>query len=165
MRRCETAFASAREALEHLGLCQEHILFDGHVREQVELLEDHSDSAPLFGCCDLRKQVQSVLVATVADIFSGDFDGTAVDGFEVVDAVEQGALPRTGWTDDADHLTALHLQGDVFEDELGTRIFWTPGECRRWGLGSRGCVEVHGSVNHGCSAFQCNTVQSRAVRR
>jgi hypothetical protein len=76
-----------------------------HVREQVELLEDHPDARP---------QLVDVRVG-VGDLLALDEDLPARRGLEHVDAAQEGRLPGPGRTDDADHLAVRDVEVDALE--------------------------------------------------
>ncbi|MDT4829695.1 hypothetical protein FQZ97_631220 [compost metagenome] len=108
------------------------VLQGGHLREQVELLEDH---AGLLAD-------QPLLHLGVVDLEAVDVQLTATDDFQLVDAAQQGGLARTGRADDDHHLAAADLQVDVVEHlgtaevlgdalELDHRIFSLPSTRRR----------------------------------
>ena len=63
-----------------------------HVREQVELLEDHSHRTPLFRGRVFGEFVQPIALSPVADVMARRLDRAGVDGFKMIDAVEQCAL-------------------------------------------------------------------------
>src|SRR5262249_60077045 len=82
------------------------VLHHGHVREEVERLEDDPDLA-----------AQRVHVdRSVRDRLAVDDDRARVDRLEAVDAAEERRLPRPRRTDQADDLMQVHGQVDSFED-------------------------------------------------
>ncbi|MCY1367093.1 hypothetical protein D9M69_540090 [compost metagenome] len=108
------------------------VLQGGHLREQVELLEDH---AGLLAD-------QPLLHLGVVDLEAIDEQLPATDDLQLVDAAQQGGLARTGRADDDHHLAAADLQVDVMQHlgtaevlgdalELDHRIFSLPSTRRR----------------------------------
>src|SRR6266540_2514467 len=64
----------------------------GHVREQVEALEDHADLGPLAGDLAFLQLVELVAVLPVADQLAVHPQAAGVDLLQVVDAAEEGGL-------------------------------------------------------------------------
>src|SRR5207302_3200545 len=91
------------------------VLQRGHVREEVEALEDHADLGPLAADLMLTKLVELVTTLPVADQLAVDPQTPGVDVLQMVDAAQEGALTRSGGTDEAHHLARRHLQVDAAE--------------------------------------------------
>ena len=83
------------------------------MRAQVEALEHHPDPAPD------RVGVE----ARFADVDAVEPDLTVVDRLEHVDAAQQGALARTGRTNQADHLRLRDVEADLIEHRVGAESF------------------------------------------
>src|SRR5262249_32391512 len=78
----------------------------GQVREQVELLEHHSDFAPDF--------VDALEVMGQRDAFDDHLAALVV--LERVDAAYQGGLTRARWSADHDPLAVADFQVDIRQD-------------------------------------------------
>jgi hypothetical protein len=107
-------FEEARTALADLTLGdilhlyggELYVLGDGHVRVEVELLEDHPD---------LRAQgVQVGLLA--ADVHPVDDELSGGDLLEAVYAPEQGTLSRSRRADHDDHFALVYGEVYIFDD-------------------------------------------------
>jgi hypothetical protein len=83
-------------AAEHADLAEADVVGDAHVREQLEVLEDHAD---------LRAEASEVGLR-VADRDAVDQDVAPLERLEAVDGLDQGALARAGRAAD-DHDLAL----------------------------------------------------------
>ena len=86
------------------------------VREEVEALEDHADLASLGGDALVGQPVQHAAAVVIADEVAVDPDPAAVDRLELVDAAQEGGLPRPGRAEEADDLAGVHVQVDALED-------------------------------------------------
>ena len=82
-----------------------HILQNGHILEEVEILEHHSHL--------LAQLVHRVALAK--DILAIHYDTTACGGIQQVQHMQEGALSRTGGTYDADNLAGVYLAVDILE--------------------------------------------------
>jgi hypothetical protein len=96
----------------HLAQRQRHIPQRGHVRVEVEGLEDHPD--PLPRLVDVRGAVEHV------DAIHGD--GPAGGVLQPVQAAQQGGLARPARPDDEDQLARPHLQVDALQDMQGAEM-------------------------------------------
>ena len=92
------------------------VLERGHVREQVEMLEDHPDLRALARDFAFAQFVESVADLAVADELAVDGQATGVDLLEVVDAAQERRLARSRGPEQAHHLTLAHLQRDALQD-------------------------------------------------
>ena len=110
-----------------------------HVREQVEVLEDHADIGALPGDLPLPQLVELVAALLVADELAVDLEPAGVDLLEMVDAAQQRGLARSGRADDAHDLAALHLEVDAFEHLVDAEALADP-----FGLDHRGRTELIG---------------------
>jgi hypothetical protein len=106
---------------------------DGPVREQVELLEDHTYARALLGDRFRAQFVQPPAGVAVADQLAADLDETGVRPFEVVDAAQQGALTRARRTEHHDHLTGLHIEVDLLEDAVRAETLGQAADVYQWG--------------------------------
>ena len=91
------------------------VLEGGHVREEIEALEDHADLGAFSADLALRQLVDLAAVLPVSDQLAVDGEPAGIDLLEVVDAAKEGALARSGWADDAHHLARRHLEVDASE--------------------------------------------------
>src|SRR5262249_44209454 len=82
------------------------VLKGTHVREQVELLEHHADSA-----ADVLKDAGGHLAGLELD--AGHVDGAGLETLQAVDAAEESALATAGRADDGGHLAAADGEGDA----------------------------------------------------
>src|SRR5581483_730999 len=95
---------------------QSHVVQCGHVREQVEMLEDHPDLGALARHLALVQLVQPVALLSIADQLAVDPQPAGVDLLEVIDAAQEGRLARAGGAEDAHDLTAVDGEVDALED-------------------------------------------------
>ncbi|GAB3981986.1 hypothetical protein GCM10027615_63730 [Plantactinospora veratri] len=86
-------------------MAQVHVLRDGALRQQVELLVDDADAGPLR-------------VARTAERagFTREFDGALVRAVSARDDLHEGGLPGTVLTDDGVHLARPDVEVDTVED-------------------------------------------------
>ena len=103
-------------AVEHGPWRQRDILQRRHVREQVEVLEDHPDLRA--GGDDLRvpQLVELFADLPIADQIAIDPDAPGIDLLEVIDAAQKGGLPGPGRPYQDDHLTLVHRHRDSPQD-------------------------------------------------
>ena len=94
---------------QRLGRGQRHVPQHGHVREQVEGLEDDADLAPDQVLVDVRP----------GDLVPEHADPPGVDGLQQVDAAQQRRLARARRADQADDLVRGHRQVDALEHLVG----------------------------------------------
>jgi len=117
---------------QHLPGRERHIAEDGHVREEVERLEDDPD--PLTHLVEVD--------ALRAHVLPGHDDPARVDRLQQVDAAQEGRLPRTGRADQRHDLVhgdleidpAQHLdlpEGLVQVLDAEDAHASTPAACRR----------------------------------
>ena len=104
------ARASPRSTLGDLDRRQRHVLERGHVREQVEVLEDHPDLGPLARDLALVQLVQLAALLAVADQLAVDRQPAGVDLLQVVDAAQERRLARARRPEQAHHLAAVDLE-------------------------------------------------------
>jgi hypothetical protein len=97
-------------AAEHLDLGDRQVLGDGHVREQLEVLEHHAD---------VRTQLRQVGLR-VADGGAVDEDVALLEGFEAVHAFDQRGFAGAGRAADDDDLALFDLVRAVGQ-HLGRR--------------------------------------------
>lgn len=84
---------------------QEHVLRDGALREQVELLVDDADAGPL-----------RVPWATERTRRTGELDSASVRGVPARDDLHEGRLPGTVLTDHGVHLAGRDIEVDTVEN-------------------------------------------------
>jgi hypothetical protein len=82
---------------------------DAHVREQVELLEHHADTA-----AHVLKRVGGDLAGLELD--AEHVDGAGLETLQAVDAAQESALAAAGRADDGGHLAAADSEGDATKD-------------------------------------------------
>ena len=99
----------------YLGRALDDVAERGHVRKEVEPLEDHADLGALAGDLAFPEFVQRVAGRPVTDELAVDVQAARVNLFEVVDAPQKGRLAGPGRADQAHHLALGHLQGDALE--------------------------------------------------
>eukprot|EP01022_Parablepharisma_sp_SALTPOND_P021562 TRINITY_DN427_c3_g1_i1.p1 TRINITY_DN427_c3_g1~~TRINITY_DN427_c3_g1_i1.p1 ORF type:complete len:882 (+),score=278.44 TRINITY_DN427_c3_g1_i1:1771-4416(+) len=110
-------------ALLHHHRAFHDVLQRRHVGEQVEALEHHAAGQALAGDLAVRQFDQLVATPAIAQQFTADPDGTAVDAFQLVDAAQEGTLARAGGTDDAGHRAGLDLQVHALERVEAAIVF------------------------------------------
>ncbi len=94
---------------------------DAHVREEVELLEEHPGAEPHLPDLLLVRpaaRVQGVGVQAQAV----DLDRSDSRLLEEVDAAQQGRLPRSGSADDHDRLAAPNLEVHAAQDVVRAEV-------------------------------------------
>ena len=103
-----------RLGVHFLDLAQRdrHVVQGAHVREEVELLEDHADA--------LADRIQVALRR--GDVDALDDDLAAGGLLKAVDAAKQGRLARAGRTDHDDDLLLVDDQVDALEDLVGAEV-------------------------------------------
>src|SRR5262249_39175218 len=92
----------------HLYRCEGDVVDDGHVREEVEVVEDHPELTAHFAelsCTQLAMQ-----------LFAIDGDGPARRRLQIIDAADECALAGATWADDGDAFATLHGEIDVPQD-------------------------------------------------
>ena len=87
-----TARLFSRET-QHVGGGEHHVFQHGHVREQVELLEDHAQ----LGAHG------SELATFLRQRLAIDKNLTRVDGLQTIDGAAEGRFARTGWANNHDN--------------------------------------------------------------
>ncbi len=92
------------------------VLKDGHMREQVEVLEDHANVGPVLTDLLVLLFVQPGALDVIADDFSVDPHPPTVNTLEMVDTAQESALARSRRADEADHFTGLNLKVQTFKD-------------------------------------------------
>ncbi|MCY1432181.1 hypothetical protein D9M71_481710 [compost metagenome] len=92
-------------ALAHDLLRQAEVFQHGHVREQVEVLEDHADFAAIGVDVGLR----------VGQVDAVDAHRTGVELLQAVQAAQEGRLAGAGRADHHQHLALGHIGGDVVD--------------------------------------------------
>ena len=85
---------------------ERQVVHHGQVREEVELLEHHSD--PLAHGRDVG--------SLAGDLLALEEDPPGVQRLEQVDAAQERALPASARADDRQHLARGDLEVDPFED-------------------------------------------------
>src|SRR5690606_22442073 len=96
------------------------VLQHRHVREQIERLEHHAHLATDTTHVGIRGIAARAAGHRGGQGLAFDRDTTAVDGFEVVQAAQKGALAGAGRPDDGDYLALAQGQGDTFQYPSGT---------------------------------------------
>ncbi len=143
-----SASAVAARRLEHLARRERHVVEHGHVREQVERLEDDPDPPP-----------DPVDVDAVGrDLLAFDDDPSGVDRLEQVDAAQQRRLARPRRADQADDL----VLGD---DEVDARA--GPRARRTTCAGPRcaGASARHRAAPHGAPRRRRSRATSQSTNR
>jgi hypothetical protein len=92
--------------LQHLDRRQRHVPQDGHVREEVERLEDDPDLTAYGVPVD----------ALDSDLRAMDPDPSRLDLLQKVDAAQQRRFARSARADQADNLVLVQGQVDPFQD-------------------------------------------------
>ena len=105
---------AARHTLD-LDRRQRHVLERGHMREQVELLEDHPDLGPLARHLVFAQLVQLAVRLAIAHELAVDRQPARVDLLEVVDAAQERGLARAGGAEHAHDLAPLDLEVDPLQ--------------------------------------------------
>src|SRR5699024_6390121 len=95
------------------------VLQRGHVREEVEALEDHADLPALRRDLLVLEAVQPALplrlLLPVAHEVTVDEDPARLDVLELVEAPEEGRLARAGRPEQADDLSGRDVEVDALE--------------------------------------------------
>lgn len=99
--------------LLHHRLRQHDVATDRLVREEIELLEDHTDLQPQ------GFQMQII----VEKLRAGDRYGTGRNRLQPVDAAKQGRFSRAALADDGDDLAGLHIKVDAFQNLVAAIAF------------------------------------------
>ena len=89
----ECFFCDIARETQHVGGGEHHIFQHGHVREQVELLEDHAQ----LGAHG------SELATFLRQRLAIDKNLTRVDGLQTIDGTAEGRFARTGWANNHDN--------------------------------------------------------------
>src|SRR6185312_2600052 len=87
----------------HADRSLDDVLQDGHMREQVEMLEHHADLDALAGYLVFMHLMQETAPLLVADQLAIDADTAEVDAFEMIDTAQEGALARSRLAEQAHH--------------------------------------------------------------
>src|SRR5579872_6756993 len=82
------------------------------VREEVEALEHHPDRGSLSAHVTVAKLVEFVSLFAIADELAVNREATGIDLLEMIDAPQEGALSRSGRSDDAHDFSGRDLQVD-----------------------------------------------------
>jgi hypothetical protein len=85
------------------------VLQHGEVRKQVELLENHSHLAADAAQLGIRRVAADAGGVGADQRFACDRDGTGIDGFEVVEAAQKGALARPRRADDRNDVAPFEV--------------------------------------------------------
>lgn len=83
--------------------------------KEIEVLKHHPDFASLQGDETFGQAAKGVPFHPMPHDLSRDDHETRCRLFKKVDATQKCRLPRTGWSDDRNGLTALHLKVDASE--------------------------------------------------
>ncbi|MCY1232710.1 hypothetical protein D9M72_452170 [compost metagenome] len=102
----------------------DNVLEDGQMPEKVELLEHHPDLGSAAADCAIGQLMQSIFLEFVPYEVAIHEEQTAVDFLQVVDAPQEGALPRTRRPDDAGNAACRHAQANTFEHLEGAEGFF-----------------------------------------
>ena len=122
----------------HVDRRLDDVLERGHVREEVEALEDHADLLALLRDVPLLVLDELAVGLAVADEVAVHEDPALLDLLEVVDAADERRLARSRRADDDDHFLALDGHRHAFEDvqpaeplvDVGRLDDHVPGGCR-----------------------------------
>ncbi len=90
------------------------VLQHGHVREQVEVLENHAHLDADAADVGFRHVVADAMHIARHQRFAFDDDAPAVDRLKVIETAQEGALARAGRADHGDHLAL----GDIERNAL-----------------------------------------------
>jgi hypothetical protein len=91
------------------------VLQGGHVREEVEALEDHPDLGPAARHLRLAELVELVARFAVSHQLAVDPQPSCVDLLEVVDAAQEGRLAGARRAQQAHDLARSHLERDALQ--------------------------------------------------
>ena len=117
--------------------CLHDVLEGGHMREQVEPLEDHPDLSALCRHGFVGELVEDTLPVVVAHELPVDPDSPAVDALQEVDASQERRLAGAGGPEQTDHLTGRNVHVDPLEHRVAVeRLRHVDGADQ----GRRGCV-------------------------
>ena len=93
------------------------VIQNGHVREEVEVLEAHAHAAadgPDFGCRGIDGAVAAFGRADHGPAV--DDDGTAVNRFQLAETAQEGTLAAARRADNGNDFPRFNVKGDVFQD-------------------------------------------------
>ena len=99
-----------------LGQAEHDVVERGHVREQVEALEDHADPGALGRDRALAQPLAPAAGEAIADRLAVDHDLALVVLLEQVDAAQQRGLARAAGADDRHDFALADLEVDALED-------------------------------------------------
>ena len=91
------------------------VLQHGHVGEQVELLEHHAHFAG-NAAHFILVYIFCSSAGVLAESLAIDDDAALVNGFQLVQAAEQGAFATAGGTDNGHHFALIDLQINALQD-------------------------------------------------
>ena len=97
-------------AAKHLHLTHHTVFQDGHVVEQIERLEDHTDVGAVFRGVD----------ALSSDVFAVVENVAACWCFQQIHAAQQRRFARAGRADDGDHVALFDIEVNVAQDLVRT---------------------------------------------
>jgi hypothetical protein len=122
--------------LEDVDRPLDDVLEDGHVRPEVEALEDHAEPrADAVHLSAVFRLPAAVPARPHPDQLAGHPDLPGVRDLEEVDAAEQRALPRAARAEDRDDVVVARRHGDPPEDlEPAEAFVQVPHHERRGGL-------------------------------
>ena len=120
--------------LEHLARGERHVVEDGHVREEVELLKHHANALAAVVLVD----------AGVRNVGLAEPDLAVVHALQHVDALHERGLARAGRPQKRNDLVLVHVERDVVEHHVVAKALHHVVDAqdllRRATLGGRGSL-------------------------
>ena len=106
----------------HLHGGQGHILEDGLVGEQVEVLEHHAHLLPV----EVDVQLLPVRAFLFGDVHALEDDGAGGGDFQQVQGAQERGFAGAGGADDHHHVTLVDVHGDPVQglDPLSVVVFF-----------------------------------------
>ncbi|KPM82573.1 hypothetical protein AOR10_24605, partial [Vibrio alginolyticus] len=101
---------------EHMHRCLDDVFQQGHVRPEVEVLEDHGESGTHAYHLFPVGRFTAVLRLLEADRLAVDDQVALVGLLEQVHAAQKGALAGAGGSDQGDHVALVGLERQPLED-------------------------------------------------
>lgn len=103
-------------AAQHRDRRLANVLERRQMREQVEALKHHADVTAARGDDAIALFAQHTVGGEmIADEIAVDFDGTAVNLFEMIDAAQEGRLTAAAGAEQAQHFTGLDVERNVVQ--------------------------------------------------
>ncbi|CAB0952832.1 hypothetical protein FRC0484_01482 [Corynebacterium diphtheriae] len=145
-----------RNALNMHG-CLDNVFNDCSMREQIEVLEHHTDTGALSGSFFFGNFVQNSTAFAIPNQFTVNIKATTGDLLEVIHTAKQCGLTRARRADKTRHCSLGNLEVDAFKHAqlavVFTQFLCINHEIVRHGLGA--FLRSAGSVRLGCF---CNDV-------